>query len=140
MECLIRELKAAAGNGVEAIGCTPADSSSGRSPTSAVLAIVWGEAQPGVFEVLLCYDMDELICAAFYTINAPRLKTAPFKTTTNSLETPQTSPEYDAPLFDTPLSRRANPVPNHDTCLTKCFGVRFHPVSSADEDWFITDI
>lgn len=40
VERLIRELKAVAGNGVEAIGCTPADSSSGRSPTSAVLAVV----------------------------------------------------------------------------------------------------
>lgn len=87
---------------------------------------------------LLWHGWTHLCC--FYTINAPRLKTAPFKTTTKSLETPQTSPEYDAPLFYSFLSSRTDPVPNHNTCLTKCFGVRFHPVSSADEDWFITDI
>ena len=36
----------------------------GDIPTGAVSTVVWGEAQPGVFEVQLCYYMDELICAA----------------------------------------------------------------------------
>lgn len=33
-------------------------------PSSVVPTAVWGETQPGVFEVLLCYYMDESLCAA----------------------------------------------------------------------------
>ena len=66
VEGLIRELKAvSAGN--ESCG-SRLDSCCllfGEFPTSAVPTVVEGEAQPGVFEVLLCYYMDWFVlCAA----------------------------------------------------------------------------
>lgn len=54
-------------------------------PTSAVPPVVYGEAQPGVFEVLLCYYMDGAHLYYYYTFNAPFLKTAPVLQTATNL-------------------------------------------------------